>query len=318
MSRARVLITARSFGAANDDALTLLTEQGYEVERVAEADLAAKISEADAVIAGLESYDKDLLARADKLKVISRYGVGFDAVDLEAATVKGIAVTNTPGANNESVADLAFALVMAVARNVVFMHQSAAYGAPVRPIGIEVVGKTIAVVGTGAIGKGFARRWRGFNARVLAFDLFPDEEFARENAVTYVELDELLEQADVISLHLPLNEHTHHLIDENKLALMKPTAVLINTARGELVDNRALFRALKEGRLWGAGLDVVEGEDEVVAAMSSLRNCIMTPHAGGATLEASHRMSIGAARNVIDIVEKGRSENLVPPQRGKL
>ncbi|MCF2707303.1 phosphoglycerate dehydrogenase [Arcanobacterium haemolyticum] len=316
MPDVKVLVTARSFGASDSDALDLLSSHDYTVERVAACDVREKIGQADAIIAGLEQYDAELLSCAPRLKVISRYGVGYDAVDLATATERGIVVTNTPGANNESVADLAFALMMTVARNIPFMDHSIREGDSKRPIGLELCGKTVGIVGTGAIGRGVARRCKGFGIRVLAYDVNIDNDFARDNDVTYVPLDELLIQSDFVTLHLPLMPETRHIISAERLALMKPDAIIVNTARGGLIDDEALVDALENHRIRGAGLDVLEGTDlRISAALESSPNCVLTPHAGAATLEASHRQSVAAAQNVIDVLETGKSLNVVPPQR---
>lgn len=307
MEQPLVLVTARSFGRADDAALRELRDAACRVERVTPEELPERIRGADAVIAGLEPYSAELIARAEKLKVISRYGVGCDAIDLLAARTRGIAVTNTPGANNESVSDLAFALMITVARGISAMDRAMKAGVPVRPLGVELWGKTVGIVGVGAIGRGLARRCRGFDMRVLANDLTEDEVFATSTPAKFVDLDTLLRESDFVSLHLPLMPATRHLISTRELNLMKNDSVLINTARGGIVDEEALYDCLMRGGLWGAGLDVLESDPAMHSSLVGLANCVVTPHAGATTRESSSRTSLMAARNALEVLQTGRS-----------
>lgn len=284
---------------------------GCDVKRILPDELAFQIQDADAVIAGLEEYSDKLISSARKLKVISRYGVGYDAVDLDAAKKQGVLVTTTPGANGESVADLAIALMMSVARNIPLMHGSLLAGQSVRPSGLELWGKTIGILGTGRIGQAVARRCSGFNMKILGYDMFQSSTFTDELGGAYVELSALFENADFVSLHLPLNSDTRRIIGAATLKSMKSNAIIINTARGGLIDEHALYLALKAGEIRGAGLDVTESELLEESPLLGLENCVLTPHAGAATDEASSKMSLLAAQNVVDVLNTGVSKFVV-------
>ena len=260
-------------------------------------------AQADAVIAGLEPYDRALLSTAKKLKVISRYGVGYDKVDLDAARELGIKVSITPGANGDSVADLAMALMLNAARHVCHMDAVIRAGGHDKPVtGVEMWKKTLGVVGTGRIGKGVIQRASGFQMKVLAYDAYPDEAFVSAHGGQYVDLDTLFRESDFITLHCPLNEETRNMVDAKRLAEMKPKAVLVNTARGGIIDEAALYEALRTGEIGAAGLDATEVEPACGSPLATLPNCILTPHAGAATYEAGYNMGMMAAQNALDVL----------------
>lgn len=304
-----IVVTARSFGQKNPSPLVFLEEHNCEIEKLnnknplSARELMPFVVEADGVIAGLDEYDAAVMDGAPRLKVISRYGVGYDKVDLAAAKRRGIAVTYTPGTNENSVADLAMTLLLAASRQLVAMDKSVKTGSGARIVGHEMYGKTLGIVGTGRIGKAAARRAAGFSMRLLAYDPFPDEGFARELGARYCGLDTLLRESDFVTIHCPLTDETRFLIDAAALAAMKPTAILVNTARGGIVDEAALYRALKEGRLAAAGLDVTVDDPPTGSPLLELDNCIMTPHVGGFTEDAVLNMGMLAARNLIDVLE---------------
>ena len=310
MDTCTVLATPRSF-AKNDDApIRLLEKNGCTVIRLPKdgGDLHSQLLEylpqADAVIAGLEPYDRDMLALGKKLKIISRYGVGYDKVDLDAARELGIKVSITPGANSDSVADLAMALMLSAARNVCPMDASIRAGENNKPIsGVEMWHKTLGVVGTGRIGKGVILRASGFQMKVLANDAYPDQEFVQSHNGTYVDLDTLFRESDFITLHAPLTEETKNMVDARRLAMMKPNAVLVNTARGGIVDEDALYEALKAHTIGAAALDATVVEPACGSPLATLPNCILTPHAGAATFEAGFNMGMMAAQNVLDVLQ---------------
>lgn len=311
MGKYKVIVTARSFGKADDRALRLLEENDCEIVRLAAGDAAfdqqmkEEIKAADAVIAGLDEYSKELIDSAAKLKVISRYGVGYDKVDVEAADRKGILVTITPGANGDSVADLAVTLMLDAARNVAFMDAAMKGKAQARPQGVEMWQKTLGVVGTGRIGQGVARRCRGFDMQILCYDIYENEAFKKECNARYVDLDTLLKESDFITIHSPLTPETQNMIGAREFDMMKNDAVIVNTARGGIIDEEALYEALKSGSIRGAGLDATVDEPPYDSPLMTLPNCILTPHAGAATKEASSKMSLMAAQNVIDVLRTG-------------
>ena len=257
----------------------------------------------DGWIAGLDRIDAQVLANAPaSLKVISRYGVGVERVDLQAARERNITVTNTPGANTEGVADLAFGLMLSVARKIPLLDLQVKAGEWPRTTGVELFGKTLGIVGLGAIGKAVARRSMGFSMRVMAYDPFLDDAYCVANGILPTDLDTLLSQSDVVSLHLPLTEQTNNLLDASRVARMKPGAILINTARGGLVDEEALYSALHSGRLGGAGLDAFAVEPPGNHPLFELETVVATPHAGAHTREASEKMAFMAVENLMAVL----------------
>lgn len=308
MANYRVLVTARSFGSAGDEAIKYLKSNGCEVVKLDSANgsiseqLKKEMPSADAVIAGLEVYDSQLIASSNRLKVISRYGVGYDKVDLQAAADNNIAVTFTPGANGDSVADMAVALMLDGARNVSFMNSCLKAGCQQRTTGVEMFEKTLGVIGAGRVGKGVARRCKGFNMKILCYDTYEDEVFKIETGAKYVDFDTILYEADFITIHSPLNDETKNMFSTEQFKKMKKRAILVNTARGGIVDETALYEALKNNEIGAAGLDATLLEPPYGSPLLELYNCIITPHAGAATYEASAKMSMMAAKNVVDIL----------------
>lgn len=308
----KVLVTARSFGTADNKAVELLEANGCEVKKLVVANgsileqLKKELPTADAVIAGLEVYDKELIENTPNLKVISRYGVGYDKVDVNAASKKGILVTITPGANGDSVADMAVALMLNAARNVSYMDQCIKEKNQQRPTGIEMWQKTLGVIGAGRIGKGVARRCKGFQMKILCYDTFQDEAFKKECDAEYTDFETILKEADFITIHSPLNEETKNMFSTKQFKMMKNNAVIVNTARGGIIDEAALYEALKNEEIAAAGLDATVEEPPYESPLLTLSNCILTPHAGAATYEASSKMSFMAAQNVVDVLKTGK------------
>ncbi len=261
-----------------------------------------------------------MIEAAPRLKVIGNYGVGYNNIDVAAASKRGILVTNTPGVLTEATADTTWALIMAVARRTV---EADAY---VRAgkfdgwrasllLGLELAGKTLGVVGLGLIGQAVARRALGFGMRVTyAGRRRAAPEVEATLRAQFIPLDDLLREADVVSIHCPLSPETRRLLDGRRLALMKPTAVLINTARGPIVEEVALVQALRAKRLAGAGLDVYEEEPRLAAGLADLSNVVLFPHIGSSTLETREGMARLAAENVRAALEGRRPPNLVNPE----
>jgi glyoxylate reductase len=268
-----------------------------------------------------DTVDGELLDRAGAgLGVVANYAVGHDNLDLDACTARGVLATNTPDVVTEATADLAWALLLAAARRVAegdrFLRARRPWiWGPEFLLGFEVHGKTLGVVGLGRIGRAVARRAAGFGMPVLytARRRLPPEREA-ELGVAWRELDELLAEADFVSLHLGLSPATRHLLDAGRLARMKPTAVLVNTARGPIVDEAALAAALAAGRPGAAGLDVFEREPEIHPALLELDNVTVVPHLGTATLETRVAMGLTAAANVLAALEGTRPPNLLNPE----
>jgi D-3-phosphoglycerate dehydrogenase len=309
LSNCRLLVTPTSYARNDPRLLTELQRQVGEVivnqtgRPLTSTEVAGLLPGCDGYIAGLDVIDRTALQAADRLRVIARYGVGLDNVDLKAAGEKKIVVTYTPGANSVSVAELTLGLMLALARRIPQSVQTTRSGEWLRLGGVSLEGKTIGLLGLGAIGKQVARRLVGFDCRILAFDPIQDTAFAHAHRVELVPLDELLSQADFISLHLPLLTETRALVNAAFLAQMKPGAFLINTARGELIDEPALVEALRSGHLGGAALDVFAqeppGKDN---PLLSLPDVIVTPHSGSHTDGATNAMGWMALHDCLAVL----------------
>jgi len=247
-----------------------------------------------------------VIEHADRLKIISKNGVGVNQIDVAAATEKGIFVTNTPGANSNAVADLTFGLMFSTARRIPFAHNAAREGKWDKFIGAEIWKKTIGIVGIGHIGKGVAKRARGFEMRILGYDVVQDQEFAKGVGLTYVPLEAIFREADFITLHVPLTKDTEGLVTRDHLRLMKKTAYLVNIARGGVVRSVDLYDALISKELAGAALDVFEDEPPVGNPLLTLDNVVTTPHIGAFTWESMENMGSIAAQNVIDVLQGRR------------
>ncbi len=278
-----------------------------------------RVRDVDALVSLLtDPIDAEVFDAAPKLRIVSQYAVGYDNIDVKEATKRGIYVTNTPGVLTETVADFTFALMLAVARRVVEADKYVREGRwkvawhPLMMLGSDVYGRTLGIVGMGRIGSAVARRAKGFGMRILYYDSVRREELERELGAEFVDLDRLLEESDYVSLHVPLTPETYHLIGEEQLRKMKPTAFLINTARGKVVDQKALYRALKEGWIAGAGLDVFEQEpippDD---PLLKLDNVVLAPHAASASHETRSRMAEMVAENLIAFLNGKVPPNLV-------
>ena len=266
-------------------------------------EILARLDGVDGYIAGLDYITLEVIEKAPAaLKVISRYGAGVDRVDMEACKNKGIEVTNTPGTNSVAVCELAFSLMLCTARNIVRLHESVERGEWVRSQGIELRGKTLGIIGMGAIGKNLAKRARAFEMDVVAYDPYFDEEFAKQNQIQRMDLDALLAIADFISLHVPLTEQTRHMINKESISKLKDGAVIINTARGGMIDEAAAAEAIQSGKLGGLGLDAFEEEPLKESPLKGLDRVVFTPHTGAHTAEAVAGMGNMAVDNLIAVL----------------
>ncbi|MFQ5710637.1 MAG: 2-hydroxyacid dehydrogenase [Candidatus Geothermarchaeales archaeon] len=265
-----------------------------------------------------DEIDAEVMDSAPNLKIIANYAVGYDNIDVKAASERGILVTNTPEVLTETVADLTFALILSVARGIV-KYDALVRGRgwkgdwkPMLFLGSDVHGKTLGIVGLGRIGEAVARRARGFDMRILYFDIVRRGELEGELGVEYVSLEELLRASDYVSLHVPLMRETRHMMGEEEFNLMKATAYLINTSRGPVVDEEALYKALKERRIAGAALDVFEVEplsDD--NPLLELENVVLTPHIGSASPETRIGMGLLAAEALVDFLARKRAPRYV-------
>ncbi len=261
------------------------------------------LQDVDGYIAGVDYITANVVAAASsKLKVISRYGAGVDRVDVAACTKRGITVTNTPGTNSVAVAELAFGLMLNVARNIPYLHQKVLAGGWIRSEGIELRGKMLSIIGMGAIGKNLAVRARAFEMEVVAYDPYFDKDFARQHGIGMCSMKEALQTGQFISLHVPLNEQTKNMINHQTIADMKDGAVIINTARGGLIDEAAAAQAVISGKLGGLGLDAFEQEPLTDSPLKGLERVIFTPHTGAHTAEAVAGMGAMAVENCISIL----------------
>lgn len=320
MPKPRVLVTS-TLVKPQDEADRLLLEAGIETVfhppqgTHTEEQLIALLQGVEGAVTGQDRLTARVLDAAGGLKVISRTGVGYDTIDVASATSRGIAVCTTPGANKMAVAEYAFTLMLACARRLLENLSEASAGVWKRHEGQDLFGGTLGIVGLGSIGKEVALRARAFGMRVLAHDVARDEAFAGKHQMAYVSLEELLRESDFVTLHTFLDERTHHLIDYERLALMKPTAYLINTSRGGIVDTEALARALRERRIAGAALDVFE--EEPLAASSPLRgldNAYLSAHVAAMTRQTNAATALMAAENAARVLRGERPLYAVNPE----
>lgn len=306
---ARILVSATSYGKNDPRLKTELEAQVASViynptgKPLTSQQLAELLPGVDGFIAGLDVIDRAALEKADRLKVIARYGVGVDNVDLAAAREMGITVTNTPGANSVSVAELALTLILSLARQIPEAFSAVHEGKWPRLGGLTLENKTIGLLGLGAIGKQLARRLQGFDCRIMAYDPYADPNFAREFGVELAGMDKVVATADFLSLHLPLLPETRLLVNAEFLSKMKKGAYLINTSRGEVVDEPALLAALESGHLKGAGLDAFAVEPPDPAnPLLRLPQVIATPHLGAQTDGATSNMGWLAMKDCLAVL----------------
>ncbi len=306
MTEYKVLITAHSFGNEGPEPFEILKRANIipvlkKKEKIwTEDELLEIISDADGIIVGADKVTKRVIDKASKLKIIAKHGVGVDNIDVKAAAEKGILVSVAQGSNTVAVAELALALMLDLARNLQRCNLETKEGKWNRIIGVELQGKTAGIIGTGRIGKEVAKRLYHLGMKILAFDTCKDNEFAEKYGITYVDLDTLLENSDFITLHVPLMAETERIINKKNISLMKPTAYIVNTARGGLIDEEALYEALKNNKIAGAAVDTFELEPPVNSPLLSLPNLIATPHIGAYTHDSINNMSFMAAQAVAD------------------
>ncbi|MCC6775832.1 MAG: D-glycerate dehydrogenase [Hyphomicrobiales bacterium] len=267
-----------------------------------------------------DRIDGPVLDREPHLKVVSNFAVGFDNVDVPAATARGVAVCNTPGVLTAATADAAWSLLMAAARRIVEGVDYVKAGrwqtwGPTLLLGQEVSGATLGIVGFGRIGREVARRAAGFDMKVLIYDTYRDEAVEREMGVEYRPLDDLLRESDFVTLHVALTPETRHLIDERAFGLMKPSAVLVNAARGPVIDSDALVAALRDGQIFAAGLDVTDPEPlPADHPLLSLSNCTVVPHTASGTVQTRDAMAVLAARNLLAVLNGEEPPACVNPE----
>lgn len=318
----RILIT----GHLPENVISPLREK-YQVEMNQEdrpmdrQELILKVKDKQGLLPMLnDSINEEVLTSAPHLKMIANFGVGYNNIDVRAASARGIMVSNTPGVLTEATAELAFTLILSVPRRIVEGDRMVREGrfkfwAPMLFLGREATGKTLGIIGMGKIGKAVAVRARAFDMRILYHNrkkINSKEE--KSLRAEYVDLKTLLTESDFISLNVPLTEETKHLIGKNELSVMKPTAFLINTSRGPVIDEKALVEVLRAKKIGGAGLDVYENEPSLTPGLTELNNVILLPHVGSGTLETRIKIGTLAVENLIAGLEGQKPPNLVNPE----
>jgi len=313
----KILITPRSFASISKKPMEMLKGKGYEIVKnetgkpLNNKEMSELIEDVDGIIIGIDDLNAGIIKQAHNLNVISKYGVGVDNIDIEAATTQGIVVTNTPKANIDAVADLTFALMLALARRIPEADRETKAGNWKKFIGTSVWRKKLGVIGLGKIGRQVVKRTRGFEMDILCYDIIKDEEFSRQFGVRYVDLKTLLKESDYITIHTPLNNATKGIIGYKELEMINENAFLINTSRGGIIDEKALYDALKNNKIKGAALDSYKDEPLKNSPLVELKNIIMTSHNGAYTKEAINNMGIQAAQNLIDVLEGREPENRI-------
>ena len=318
LNQCRVLVTATSFGKDDPSLRTRLEAKVKQViynpygRPLTSKELQALLPGVDGLIAGLDQIDHAAIECGDKLKIIARYGVGCDRVDLNSAKEHRITVTNTPGANAVSVAELTIGLMLSLARDIPNSSRATKAGNWPRLSGIALEGKTIGLLGLGAIGKAVAQRLRAFDCRILAFDPLPQDDFAHQFGVEMTTQEAILPQADFLSLHLPATAETRNMVNKDFLSKVKHGAFLINTARGELIDEAALSAALQSGHLRGAGLDAFQQEPPDPAnPLLRMEQVIVTPHAGSHADSATRAMGTMTVGDCLAVLQGGEPRHPV-------
>ena len=301
----KVLTTPRSYGKTDPAVFEMLEKAGLEVIRNETGGILDReamkrlLADCEGVIVGVDPLDAQVMAAAPRLRAIAKYGVGVDNIDLEAARARGIKVSRTVGANAEAAADYAITLMLAVARRAAAIDARCRRGDWGKITTRDISGGVLGLLGLGAIGRLVARRAQGFGMTVMAYDPFWDEDYARANGIVKASPEEICAQADVISLHLPLTEETRGTIGAPELAQMKPDAILVNTARGGLIDENALLDALAAGRIYGAGVDAFAQEPPEDPRWFTLENVVLGSHCAASTDGAARNMGRMATENLI-------------------
>lgn len=315
----RVFITRPIF----DETIAMLSEQtevraNMEDRILSKSELIENLKGADGTITLVtDRIDVEVLERAHRLKIVANFGVGYNNVDVDAATRTGVIVTNTPGVLTETTADLAWSLMMAAARRIAEGDRYVRAGkfkfwGPKVMLGHDIFGKTLGIIGLGRIGRAMAKRGRGFDMKVLFYKAAPlPDADCRELGVERVALEDIYRRSDFITLHVPLVTETHHMLNDRAFSLMKPNAIVVNTSRGPVIDEMALVRALKSRRIAGAALDVFEHEPQIEPELFEMENVVLAPHVGSASRETRLKMSTIAAENLMAALKGEKPPNMV-------
>ncbi len=322
----KILIAPMTLAGQEGEYQRSLREAGFELvypsraTQLIEEELLRAIQGVKGALAGSEPYTRRVIESNRDLRVIARAGVGYDAVDLTAATERGVAVCITPGTNHDCVAEHTCGLILALAKELIPQHLAVKSGKWPRQPNLPLRGQTLGIAGLGRIGKAVACRGESFGMRLLAHEPFADQAFVAQHQITLAPFDQLLAESDYLTLHVPLSAETRHLINRRTLALMKPTAFLINTARGGLIHEKDMFEALKERKIAGAALDVFEQEPPPADhPFFQLDNVVLTPHAAGVDVKSRDDMAMSAAQAIISL-SRGEwpAEKVVNPEVKKI
>ncbi len=315
----QILISANAF-IEHSEYFAPLAEAGYEVGHQEQGPLSQRrlhevLPGHVAVIAAMDAYTADVLSSASDLRIISRWGVGIDNIDIDAATANNIVVCNTPGMVTSSVADMTFALMLSLARDLTGATHRGRSAEWVQVLAADFFGATLGLIGFGSIGQAVAYRARGFDMKVLAYDPYPNPEKAAELGVTLTDLATVIREADFLSLHCNLTDENYHMIGADELAAMKPSTFLINTARGKLVDSQALLDALQSGEIAGAALDALEEEppsadDPILSAP----NCLITPHNSFYNPTSVRLVNTQVVQNILDVLAGRKTQFVLNPE----
>lgn len=305
----KIISTSPTFGKYSKEPLELLRRNDCEIIFLSEkqnpsfrSEFLSALIDADALILGFEKITEDVLAYAPKLKIIAKHGTGVDNIDISAAQKRGIVVANAQGANRHAVADFVFGLMLSLSRKIGESSREVKNGKWINIIGNDIYGKTLGIIGTGKIGKEVIRRAIGFNMDIIAFDLYPDPTLEQLNLVKYVPFKSIIQSADFITIHTDFNNRSASMIGKNEFDQMKNEAFLINTARGGIVDEDALYEALHSKKIKGAALDVFQAEPIEKNKLLELDNFIATPHIAGYSEEALAEVGFITARNIINVL----------------
>lgn len=309
----KVLVTSNSFGKFDDAPRQRMLDRGWEVvgnryhHIMSEEEMMGEVPGVDAIIAGSDPISKRVLDCADSLKIISRYGVGIDNIDLSECKRRGIEVRTCPGCNTEAVADYAVGLMLSVLRHIPSVDSHLKGGEWKKETGLNLCHKTVGVVGLGGIGREVVKRVKGFDCHVLGYDLYLDEAYCEQQGIEVLEPEEIFKRADVVTLHVPGNPDGTPLVGAKELASMKEGAVLINTARASLVDEDALIEALAQHRLYGYGADVFAHEPKIDERFKALDNVVLSPHTAAVSVEAINKMTARAVENLFDYFDQSNA-----------
>ncbi len=301
----KVLIAPSPLANVEGPYRQILRDAGFELvfparqAQLTEDELLRDHADIVASLAGSEPYTRRVIQAMPGLRVIARAGVGYDAVDLAAATERGVAVCFAPGTNQDSVAEHTFAMLLALVKDVVGQHLATKAGGWPRRANLPLRGRTLGIAGLGRIGKAVALRGEVFGMRLLAYEPYPDARFVQEHGIKLVPFEQLMAESDYVTIHVPLTPESKYLVNRRTLALMKPTAYLINTARGGLVNEADLLGVLRERRIAGAGLDVFEDEPPGKSPLFELDNVLVTPHAAGVDVQSRDDMALSAAQSIV-------------------